>query len=112
MPPLVPQAQAALITGGISFGGSYKTDTGNINTANAFTSFPFVFVVSCSGDYSSVPVFTSVTQKPFFLRSIQLPNLTALDLHEPVAIPIRSISSRFRSTNREKIRLFCLARAI
>ena len=60
-----PQAQAALITGGISFGGSYKTDTGNINTANAFKKFPFVFVVSCSGDYSTVPVFTSVTQKPF-----------------------------------------------
>ena len=54
-----------MITGGISFGGGFKTDTGNINTANAFKSFKSVFVVSCSGDYSSVPVFTSVTQKPF-----------------------------------------------
>jgi hypothetical protein len=60
-----PQAQAALITGGISFAGSYKTDTGNLNTANAFTKFKSVFVVSCSGDYLSVPLFTSVTQKPF-----------------------------------------------
>jgi len=60
-----PQAQAAMISGGISLGGSYTTDTGDINTANAFTSFPSAFVVSTSGDYSSVPLFTSVTQNPF-----------------------------------------------
>jgi hypothetical protein len=54
-----------MISGGISFGGSYTTDTGNLNTANAFTSFPMVFVVSVSGDYSTVPMFTSVTQNAF-----------------------------------------------
>jgi VPDSG-CTERM motif len=60
-----PQAQAVMITGGISLGGSYTTDTGDINTATAFTSFPSAFVVSTSGDYSGVPLFTSVTQNPF-----------------------------------------------
>ena len=62
---LSQQTQAVMITGGISLGGSYTTDTGDINTANAFTSFPSAFVVSTSGDYSGVPLFTSVTQNPF-----------------------------------------------
>ena len=60
-----PQAQAVMITGGISMGGSFTTDTGDVNTANAFTSFPICFVVSTSGDYASVPLFTSVTQNAF-----------------------------------------------
>jgi hypothetical protein len=54
-----------MITGGISLGGTYTTDTGDINTANAFTSFSGVFVASVSGDYSGVPMFTAVTQNPF-----------------------------------------------
>jgi hypothetical protein len=60
-----PQAQGVMISGDISMGGTYTTDTGNLNTANAFTSFSLVFVISVSGDYASVPMFTSVTQNAF-----------------------------------------------
>jgi hypothetical protein len=34
-----PQAQAVRINGGISFGGGFTTDTGDVNTATAITSF-------------------------------------------------------------------------
>lgn len=60
-----PQAQAVMISGGISLGGTYTTDTGNINTADAFTSFSGVFVVSGAGDYSGVPGGTGVSMNPF-----------------------------------------------
>ena len=71
-----PQAQAAMITGGISLGGAFTTDTGNVNTANAFTSFSNVFVVSVNGDYSGVPTGGSspaVTQNPFTFDPFTLP---------------------------------------
>ena len=48
------QAQAVPITGGISLAGNYVTNTGNLNTATAFTSFPTVLVMSVSGSYSGV----------------------------------------------------------
>ena len=48
------QAQAVPITGGISLAGNYVTNTGNLNTATAFTSFPAVFVMSVSGSYTGV----------------------------------------------------------
>ena len=48
------QAQAVPIVGGISLAGGYTTNTGNINTATAFTSFPFVFVTGVSGSYTGV----------------------------------------------------------
>ncbi len=62
------QAQAVPIVGGISLAGGYVTNTGNINTATAFTSFPFVIVTGVSGSYTGVgtglgsPV---VTMNPF-----------------------------------------------
>lgn len=65
---LSPQANAVMISGGISLGGAYTTDTGNINTANAFTSFAGVFNASCSGDYAGVPTGGSspaITMNPF-----------------------------------------------
>src|SRR5438552_6414389 len=48
------QAQAVPITGGISLAGTYVTNNGNLNTATAFTSFPFVFVTGVSGSYTGV----------------------------------------------------------
>ena len=48
------QAQAVPITGGISLAGGYTVNTGNLNTATAFTSFPSVLVFSVSGSYSGV----------------------------------------------------------
>ena len=48
------QAQAVPIVGGISLAGGYTTNTGDVNTATAFTSFPSVFVISVSGSYTGV----------------------------------------------------------
>jgi hypothetical protein len=62
------QAQAVPITGGISLAGTYTTNTTNLNTATAFTSFSSVLVMSVSGSYSSVPTGVSspsVTMSPF-----------------------------------------------
>lgn len=62
------QAKADSITGGISLGGNYATNTGNINTATSFTSFSGVFITSVAGSYSSVPTGGSsptVTQNGF-----------------------------------------------
>ena len=53
------QAQAVPITGGISLAGNYVTNTGNLNTATAFNSFPTVLVMSVSGSYAGVPTGTS-----------------------------------------------------
>jgi hypothetical protein len=50
------QAQAVTITGGVSMSGGYTTNTGNLNTATAFTSFTGVFLSSVSGSYTPVPV--------------------------------------------------------
>jgi hypothetical protein len=58
------QAQAVPIVGGISLAGVYSTNTGNLNTATAFTSFGAV-VTSVSGSYTGVPFGTSVTMNPF-----------------------------------------------
>ena len=63
-------AQAIPITGGISLGGAYTTNTGNLNTATAFTSFSNVFVTSVSGAYAATGVGTGpgspmVTQNAF-----------------------------------------------
>jgi hypothetical protein len=63
-----PEAQAVPITGGISLGGAYSTNTGNLNTATAFTSFSNVFVTSVSGSYSTVgtgQMSPTVTQNGF-----------------------------------------------
>lgn len=59
------QAQAVPITGGISMAGGYTCDTGNINTADAFTSFSGVLITGVSGSYVGVPIGQSVTMIPF-----------------------------------------------
>src|SRR5512141_920102 len=58
-------AQAALMTGGISFSGKYTLNTGNITTATGFTSFDNVVVATGSGTWASVAPGTSATFYPF-----------------------------------------------
>ncbi len=58
------------IQGGISLSGGYTTNTGNLNTATAFSSFSGVFITSVSGSYSTVPTVgnpgsPTVTQNGF-----------------------------------------------
>jgi hypothetical protein len=58
-------AALPLMQGGISFSGDYALDTGNILTANAFTSFSNVVVQSGSGTWSGVPANTPAAFVPF-----------------------------------------------
>jgi hypothetical protein len=60
-------AQAVPITGGISLAGGYTTDTGNLNTADAFATFTAVQVTGASGSFSGVTLNTagSVTMNGF-----------------------------------------------
>lgn len=70
------QAQAVPITGGISLAGLYATDTGNLNTANAFTSFHGVIVTSVSGSYTGVGTLgssPSVTMNGFTFNPFTVP---------------------------------------
>src|SRR4029077_19193789 len=70
------QAVPMPITGGISLGGGYTTNSGNLNTATPFTSFTGVFVTSVSGSYASVPTGMSspaVTQTPFSFNPFSSP---------------------------------------
>jgi len=70
------QAQAVPIVGGISLAGGYTTNTGNVNTATAFTSFPSVFVTSVSGSYTGVGTGLSspvVTMNPFSFNPFSAP---------------------------------------
>ena len=56
------------ITGGISLAGGYTTNTGDVDTATAFASFPFVLVIGVSGSYTGVGTglsSPSVTMNPF-----------------------------------------------
>jgi VPDSG-CTERM motif len=62
------QAVPTPITGGISLAGGYTVNTGNLNTATAFTSFPFALVTGVSGSYTGVGTglsSPSVTMNPF-----------------------------------------------
>lgn len=54
----VTTTQAMMITpgSGISLAGTYVTDTGDLNTANAFTSFSGVYVASDSGAFATAGV--------------------------------------------------------
>jgi|ERR1043166_780792 hypothetical protein len=58
-------AAAVPVSGGISLAGGYTTDTGDVNTANAFTAFNNVLVTSRAGSYAAVPVGQAVTQNAF-----------------------------------------------
>jgi VPDSG-CTERM motif len=75
----VQQAQAVPISGGISFGGGFTPNTGDLNTATSlsFGTFPDIFVTSVSGSYSSVPTGAfsppSLTQNPVTFDPFNLP---------------------------------------
>src|SRR5512140_3819706 len=58
-------AQAALMTGGISFSGNYAVDGGNLSGATGFTSFSNVVVQSGSGTFAGIPINTAATFTPF-----------------------------------------------
>jgi hypothetical protein len=66
---LAISVQATQITGGLSLAGGYTVDTGNLNTANAFTSFSNVQITGVSGSYAGaglpIGVANSVTMTPF-----------------------------------------------
>ncbi len=75
----VQQAQAVPITGGLSFGGGFTTDTGDLNTAHTlfFGTFPDVFITSVSGSYSGVPTGAGsppdLTQNPVTFDPFTVP---------------------------------------
>jgi VPDSG-CTERM motif len=75
----VQQAQAVSIQGGISLGGGFTTDTGDLNTAHTliFGTFPTVFITSVSGSYSGVPTGPgtppSLTQNPVTFDPFTVP---------------------------------------
>lgn len=61
---LASAAQAAGIVGGISLAGGYTTNTGNLNTATAFTSFTAISTGG-TGTFAPVVLGTAVTMNPF-----------------------------------------------
>jgi hypothetical protein len=67
----VTATHAIPITGGISFAGSYTVDTGDLNTANAFTAFPIVVVVSVAGSFADAGILPldTLTMNPFNFTS-------------------------------------------
>ena len=67
-----------VIQGGISLGGGYATDTGNLNTAHSFTAFNNVIVASVSGSYASVPLAQAVTMNPFSFNPFPGPGVSPL----------------------------------
>ncbi len=75
----VQQAQAVPITGGLSFGGGFTTDTGDLNTAHTliFGTFPDIFITSVSGSYSGVPTGAGsppdLTQNPVTFDPFTVP---------------------------------------
>lgn len=62
---LLGTANAVPISGGISLAGGYNVNTGNLNTATAFTSFFGNFVTTTSGSFVIVAPGTPVTVTPF-----------------------------------------------
>jgi hypothetical protein len=73
-------AQAAPITGGISLSGGYRVDTGNLNTATAFTVFSNVQVNGASGSFAGVDMFTvnSISMSPFTFAPFPAGGVTPL----------------------------------
>ncbi len=61
-------AQATLITGGISFAGSDTTDSNDFTVATQFLSFPSALVSSSNGNFAPLTPGTNVTFNPFTFR--------------------------------------------
>src|SRR3954468_20315358 len=74
----VLSASAVPISGGISLGGGYTPNTGNLNTATAFTAFNNVIAASVSGSYTPVPLGQAVTMTPFSFNPFPGPGVSPL----------------------------------
>ena len=76
----VSGAQAAPITGGISLSGGYTTDTGNVNTATAFTAFSNVQVNGATGSFAGVDLFSvnSISMSAFSFAPFPAGGVTPL----------------------------------
>ena len=76
----VSAVQAAPITGGISLSGGYRTDTGNVNTATAFTVFSNVQVNGATGSFAGVDLFTvnSISMSAFSFAPFPAGGVTPL----------------------------------
>jgi len=59
------QAQATPITGDITFGGVVTFDSIDLSLAKQVSTWNFAIVTSDSGDFSSIPVLSSVTIAPW-----------------------------------------------
>lgn len=62
------QAQAATITGDITFGGVVTFDTTSLSLAKQVSTWNLAIVTSDSGDFSSIPVLSSVTISPWIFN--------------------------------------------
>ena len=105
------QAQAVPIVGGISLAGGYTTNTGNVNTATAFTGFPMVFVISVSGSYSGVGTgmsSPSVTMNPFTFNPFSgaiTPLWTFMSAGNTYSFDLTALTSR-QQTGNDTLTLF------
>ena len=100
------QAQAVPITGGISLAGNYVTNTGNLNTATAFNSFPTVLVMSVSGSYTGVgtgPLLSPVVTMPAFsfnpFSSSVTPLWTFMSAGSTYSFDLTALTSRLQPGN-------------
>jgi hypothetical protein len=79
---LLCTARAVPITGGISLAGGYTVNTGNLNTATAFTSFTEEIVTSRSGSFvtAGVAIGAAAVVNPFsFIPFVApVPNLWSI----------------------------------
>lgn len=94
---LTSAASAGFISGGISLGGGYATNTGNLNTATTFTSFTAISTGG-TGNFSPVTLGTAVTQTGFTFNPLPSGGVTnlwtvtigattyAFDLSSPISI--------------------------
>lgn len=62
------QAQATPITGDITFGGVVEFDSHNLSLAKQVSTWNLAIVTSDSGDFSSIPVLSSVTIAPWIFN--------------------------------------------
>lgn len=62
------QAQATPITGELTFGGIVEFDSHNLSLAKQVSTWNLAIVTSDSGDFSSIPVLSSVTIAPWIFN--------------------------------------------
>ena len=75
---LTVSVQAVQISGGLSLAGGYVVNTGDLNTATAFSSFSNVITTSASGSYAGIAAGTAVTMTPFSFNPFPVAGVTPL----------------------------------